>query len=148
MAFKVRPLTPEDITSIINLEKLSLPHPWCEEDIASLVSSDNKIALGAVAEDGNLASYVGMSYVIDEGEIGNVCTHPDYRQMGAAMAVLESLKAECVARSIDKIFLEVSEHNAGAIRLYEKMGYKMYSKRADYYGKGDSALMYMLEVNT
>lgn len=142
----IRVLTTEDIPSILEVEQLSLPHPWCEDDIASLVSSPNKIAIGAYTEDGKLASYVGMSYVIDEGEIGNVCTHPDCRRMGAASAVLDALKDECVRRGIDKVFLEVSEHNDSAIRLYEKKGYKMYSRRTDYYGKGDSALMYMLEV--
>ncbi|MDO5088590.1 MAG: GNAT family N-acetyltransferase, partial [Leptotrichiaceae bacterium] len=40
-----------------------------------------------------------------------------------------------------KIFLEVNENNAKAIRLYEKNGFEKISVRKNYYGSGNNAII-------
>ena len=60
---------------------------------------------------------------------------PDYRNQGIGKKILEELEKQLkmIDKSI-KIFLEVSSINKFAIKLYEKLGYKAYNERKNYYG--------------
>ena len=56
-------------------------------------------------------------------EVSGVCTHPDYRRQGFGRR-LTSLVSHGIQEKGDIPFLQVREENVGAIRIYEKMGYK------------------------
>src|SRR5712691_4741430 len=60
-----------------------------------------------------------------EREILNVAVHPDFRRLGIASTLLRHE----MARSPGSIFLEVRESNAGARRLYERLGFEMVGTR-------------------
>lgn len=134
-SFNVSIATIEDVDTILELESLSLPHPWIRSDIEALIYDDNKMAL-IIGSYG----YVGVSWVLDEAEIGNICVHPDMRRHGFARALLTILISELQKRGIAQLFLEVDEENTGAISLYEKIGFECYSRRRGYYGKTDALL--------
>jgi ribosomal protein S18 acetylase RimI-like enzyme len=55
-------------------------------------------------------------------EVSAVCTHPDYRGRGYAKALMAKVIAGIVARS-ETPFLQVLPDNAGAIALYESLGF-------------------------
>ena len=44
------------------------------------------------------------------------------------------------------MYLEVSASNLPAQNLYEKFNFKPYGERKDYYSKGDSAILYNLDL--
>lgn len=145
----IRSATRDDIVPIMNIEALSLKHPWVEEDIASLMDEPSSVSgkIAVVAqENSDVIAYVGASYVLDECEIGNVCTHPDYRRRGAARAVLEELFLRCQKLGIQQIFLEVSSTNIAAIELYKVLGFEQYNTRSNYYGAGDDALLFVYKL--
>ncbi len=55
-------------------------------------------------------------------EISAVCTHPDYLGNGYAGALMLNLAMEYIEHG--KIpFLHVKKENAGAIKLYKKLGF-------------------------
>ena len=56
-------------------------------------------------------------------EISGVCTDPAYRGRGLARLLMELVAAGARERG-DRPFLHVLSDNAGAIRLYEAMGYE------------------------
>lgn len=133
--FEVRIADSNDIDLIMALEAESMPHPWIRSDIEALIYDDNKMAL-VIADCG----YVGVSWVLDEAEIGNICVSPEMRRHGFARALLTILISELQKRNILQLFLEVEETNEGAIRLYESIGFECYSRRRGYYGKNDALL--------
>jgi predicted GNAT family acetyltransferase len=56
-------------------------------------------------------------------EISAVCTHPEYRGRGYASSLVSSLIQRITKR--DEVpFLHVRTENVGAIRVYEKLGFK------------------------
>jgi len=56
-------------------------------------------------------------------EISAVCTHPEYRGRGYASSLVSALMQKITKR--DEIpFLHVRTENVGAIRVYEKLGFK------------------------
>ena len=145
----IRTATIDDVPQIMGLESISLKHPWAMDDIVALMDKpgENSGKVAILYEDNSVvASYVGASYVLDECEIGNVCTHPDYRRQGLAQAVLEQLINKCAELKIESVFLEVSSQNAGAIALYRKIGFEQYNMRRNYYGEGDDALLFVYKI--
>jgi predicted GNAT family acetyltransferase len=56
-------------------------------------------------------------------EISAVCTHPDYRGRGYASSLLSILIQRIMKRN-EIPFLHVRTENVGAIRVYEKLGFK------------------------
>ena len=58
-------------------------------------------------------------------EISGVCTHPEYQGRGHARALVTGLVRRQVQRG-ETPFLHVMRDNAGAIGLYERMGFRTY----------------------
>jgi hypothetical protein len=78
-----------------------------------------------VKEDGKLVAMAGERVKLDGyTEIALVCTHPDFRRKGYAVALSGVLMKEIIERE-EKPFLHVMTHNAPAIKLYEKLGFKI-----------------------
>ena len=55
-------------------------------------------------------------------EISAVCTHPDHRGRGYAARLIRHVQGEHLAAGL-KSFLHVSDYNANAIALYERLGF-------------------------
>ena len=56
-------------------------------------------------------------------EISAVCTHPEYRGRGYASSLVSALIQKIIGQG-EIPFLHVRRENAGAIRVYEKLGFK------------------------
>jgi predicted GNAT family acetyltransferase len=56
-------------------------------------------------------------------EISAVCTHPDYRGRGYASSLV-SILVQRITKRNEIPFLHVRRENVGAIRVYEKLGFK------------------------
>jgi predicted GNAT family acetyltransferase len=56
-------------------------------------------------------------------EISAVCTHPEYRDRGYASSLVSALIQKITKRD-ETPFLHVRTENVGAIRVYEKLGFK------------------------
>ena len=139
----IREATLSDVHAIMALEAEDIAHPWEEDAIANLITSDTQVAL--VHEDGEVLGYVGAVLIVGEAEIGNVCVSSKARRQGIAQKLLIELDEYLKAHDTYKVFLEVEEGNTPAISLYEKCGYVQYNSRKDYYGPNRNALLYSKE---
>ena len=103
----------------------------------------------ACVEDGKLVAYVGMVSVLDEGEIVNVATHPDYRRRGYARAVIDEVLKLARERGVEILSLEVRESNVAARSLYESVGFAAVGIRAGFYShpREDAVIMTRTEVS-
>jgi len=77
-----------------------------------------------VREKGQLVAMAGERLrPLGHTEISAVCTHPEYRGRGYASSLVSMLIQRITKR--DEIpFLHVRTENIGAIRVYEKLGFK------------------------
>ena len=126
-------MTDADISGVAELEKLCFHHSaWTEQSLELLTKEG--IGMGMVCRrDGHAVAYGGMLCVVDEGQITNIATHPDYRRQGYASAVVEALKKYAKNNRLDVVTLEVRESNAAAIKLYTSHGFKIDGKRRGFY---------------
>lgn len=143
---KIREAVPGDVPGIARLERENFSLPWTEQIIASQLGGPGKLMLAA-EEDGTLAGYMGLQYVLDEGYISNVCTAPEYRRRGVAAALIEEMVRRSQALGLAFLSLEVRVSNEPAIRLYEGRGFVKAGVRPGYYEQpSEDALIMNLNI--
>lgn len=112
----IRPLGDTDVEAMTTLVSLTEPGPW----------GPRTIALGGyvgIEVDGTLLAMAGQRLDLDGyTEISAVCTHPDARRRGYAAAVTAAV-AQGIRAAGKVPILHVAEHNPGARRVYEQMGF-------------------------
>ena len=136
-------MTAEAIPGAAELEKLCFSQPWSAKSL-ELLTNDG-IGVGMVCrKDGTICAYGGMLVAVDEGQITNIATHPDFRRMGYGRAIVESLIKYAKNNNLDSISLEVRESNRAAIELYSSLGFKVEGKRKDFYTKPTEAALVMV----
>ena len=120
------------VSQVAQLEKLCFSAPWSENSISSELT--NPLSCWLVALDGDrVAGYVGSQTVLDESDMMNIAVDPQYRRQCIAQALVEEL-VKCLARKGSRcLTLEVRASNAGAIALYEKLGFRQVGRRPNYY---------------
>ena len=136
-------LTTEVLDGVAELEKLCFAEPWSAKSLELLTKEG--IGVGMVCrKDGVICAYGGMLVAVDEGQITNIATHPDFRRMGYGRAVVESLIKYAKNNRLESISLEVRESNKAAIQLYSALGFKVEGKRKDFYKKPTEAALVMV----
>lgn len=117
-AAKIRRLTTDDVTAMVNLAELTAPGPFRERTIE----------LGSfwgALEEGRLVAMAGQRMRLPGFvEISAVCTHPDARGRGYARALMLMVIQDIQAS--DRVpFLHVFADNYSAIRVYEALGFAL-----------------------
>ncbi len=112
------PLDAADVPDMLELVAETEPGPFLSRTIE----------LGdylGIRRDGALVAMAGERFRLDGWtEISAVCTKPDHRGHGLASQLVGTLIAGIRRRS-GRAFLHVMSTNAGAIRLYEELGFRV-----------------------
>jgi ribosomal-protein-alanine N-acetyltransferase len=129
-----RPMQPEDITEVIEIERRSYPHPWTR-----LIFSDCLHAgysCWVCERQGIIQGYGIMSIAAGEAHLLNLCVRPESQRQGIGEKLLVHLFDLARRHDAEVMFLEVRESNAAARRLYDKTGFNELGTRKDYYPAG------------
>ena len=131
-AYEVVAVTDGDIAQIAELERVCFSDPWSEQTLRdSLV---NPLYRFVTVKDGErVLGYAGMFLTIPEAQIANIAVAPDMRRQGLGRLLLRGLVREAAEAGAEVAFLEVREHNAGAIALYEQEEFVRVGMRKNYY---------------
>ncbi len=133
----------EDIEGVAEIERLCFSQPWSAKSLELLVNEG--IGVGMVCrKDGKICAYGGMMCAVDEGQITNIATLPEFRREGYGKAVVEALVKHARLEGLDSVSLEVRESNSAAIGLYSSLGFKAEGKRKDFYTKPTEAALVMV----
>ena len=119
------------VSAVAELEKQNFSEPWPEIAVRSELT--NKLALWLVALDGEtVVGYVGSQTVLQEADMMNIAVADSHRRRGIARMLVEEL-----IRQLDayQLTLEVRASNAGAIALYDSLGFTQVGLRKNYYHK-------------
>ena len=131
---EVRELKAEHIDMVAELEELCFAHPLSKNNLGMLLPGG--IGNGFVIVDdakGVAAAYGGIICVLDEGQILNIATHPEYRRRGLGRKIMDTIFAHAKANGIAFITLEVRESNEAAISLYQSLGFYNVGRLKGYY---------------
>jgi ribosomal-protein-alanine N-acetyltransferase len=143
MTIELRRLELSDLDAIEAIERASYPTPWSRSMFAGELAKPTSLSLGAV-EDGKLVGYLVISRYVDAWHVMNVAVDPSHRRRGIATALLERLFEVTRDEARRGYTLEVRVSNAGAIRLYERLGFQARGTRRGYYtdNREDAVIMW------
>lgn len=109
---------------------------WLQADYERLAADPDGMILVAEQEDATPAKIVGFAafhHVGDEAELWNLAVAPEFQRQGVAKTLLKDAFAKLGALGIQTVFLEARASNARALWLYQAVGFKIQSRRKDYY---------------
>lgn len=138
----LRLLKPDDIESVMALEKSAHSHPWRRSSFEDCLKGRQRCWL---AEHNNLlVGYVVVTHGGGDAELLNVAVSPRFQRKGIGSSLVQHAIA-CVRGFADMLFLEVRVSNKKAIELYSKEGFFELGHRKNYYptvnGHEDALLM-------
>ena len=145
MSVEIRRLTLRDLGSIEEIERVSYPTPWSRSMFAGELAKPSSICIGAFeAETETLLGYLIISRYVDAWHVMNVAVAPDRRRHGIATMLLRHLFDVTSAEDRRGYTLEVRVSNEGAIKLYERLGFKARGIRRGYYtdNREDALIMW------
>ena len=148
-----RIMQPEDVPAVVAMEQRIFTDPWteqgfldelkqsyalyltvvCQNPLRAADAAETAEAVGAEAAGSQIVGYCGLVQSFEEAEITNVAVSPDLRRQGIGLAMLKELMRLGKERGITRFILEVRAGNAGAISLYQKLGFQMAGIRKNFY---------------
>jgi ribosomal-protein-alanine N-acetyltransferase len=140
-----RPLRMRDLGAIEQIEKRAYPTPWSRSMFASELAKASSICLGAFEEESEkLIGYLIIARYVDAWHVMNIAVDPEHQRRRIATLLMEEL-FDLTSRDGQRGYtLEVRVSNAGAIRLYERLGFKGRGVRRGYYtdNREDALIMW------
>ncbi len=134
---------PEALKQLAELDALCFEKAWNEEAFrGDLLGPRDAVYEGAFNSAGQMIGFAGAVSVMDEAEINRVAVHPLYRARGIGGTCLDRVLKKLEDNGVANVFLEVREANRSAITLYKNNGFRVISKRKNYYqDTGENALI-------
>jgi [ribosomal protein S18]-alanine N-acetyltransferase len=128
----VEPATLRDAQRLAQLHAASFHRGWGESEFESMIAERNtlvhRLRLGR-----KIVGFVVSRIGADEAEILSIAIDADKRGRGLSRNLLLTHLGHLAGRGVRRIFLEVEENNAPALRLYEGCGFAVVGRRERYY---------------
>lgn len=129
---------------LVALHQQSFPaeEQWSAQSIAEMLTSPYVWAGLAIWQEKWQEKPAGMLIgrcIAGEAEILTLCVHPHQRRHGIARALVAWAQVTALQAGAERLFLEVSVHNTGALALYEQAGFVRCGVRKRYYFDGSDA---------
>ena len=139
----IRRLQLRHLTAIEEIERSSYPTPWSRSMFAGELAKPSSICLGAFRDE-RLVGYLIVSRYVDAWHVMNVAVASAERRHGVATRLIAELFALTADDDRRGYTLEVRVSNAGAIELYERLGFEARGVRRGYYtdNREDALIMW------
>lgn len=96
--------------------------------------------------DKKRVAYVGSWLTIPNAEILNLFVIENYRGLGLGKKLVDEVIKVCKIEKIEMLTLEVRVSNNYAIKMYERLGFKVGTTRKNYYENNEDALLMVLDL--
>jgi ribosomal-protein-alanine acetyltransferase len=113
----------KNINDLIKLDKLIPDDPWTANNF--LKDLDRKWEFSLIAiENGIIIGFMICSVKENNLHVHRIAVSPEFQKKKIGRALIKNLYADCHKSGIKRITLKVKDFNLGAIRFYEKHGFK------------------------
>jgi ribosomal-protein-alanine N-acetyltransferase len=127
---------PRDAGAIATLHSVSFRRGWSEQEVEELLL-DRAVVAHRATLGRKFAGFIMARQAADEAEILSVAVARSSQGRGLASQLLTLHLRRLAGLGVKAVFLEVDEHNAPAIRLYSRAGFREVSRRPNYYPQPD-----------
>jgi len=149
VSFTLRPFKPTDLDQVLNINRRCLPENYSTYFFMDLHERSPETFI--VAEDkGVIVGYImcrietgapdfGLLGFTKKGHVISIAVLPEYRRQGIAHALMKEAMGAMLRHKAKECFLEVRVSNTPAVKLYQKMGFKVTRTIQSYYANGEAA---------
>ena len=139
----IRPANADDVKGLSAIEQACFSMPWSEDSLRyEVCQNEDALILVAQDTDGSLMGYLGVWCILDEGHILNVAVLPEHRNLKIGSVLMTAMLTISEKRGVQSHTLEVRKSNEGAIRFYERFGFREAGVRPHYYeDNGEDAVI-------
>ena len=123
----------EHLEGIARLESLCFAHPMSLDNLKMLLPDGIGDGFVILNDEDEAVAYGGVIFVLDEGQILNIATHPDHRRHGYGRMIMDSILGLATEKRISFVTLEVRESNSAALGLYNSLGFYEVGRLKGYY---------------
>jgi ribosomal-protein-alanine N-acetyltransferase len=143
----IRPATGDDTAAVAALDRaLFGPDGWSDAQVEEEIVGAHRAAW--VDEDGDgVSGYVMTRTVGDVADQQRIAVRPERRRAGLARALLAAALERARAEGAERMLLEVSAGNAGALAFYAAEGFVEIDRRRRYYRDGSDAVVMVHEAS-
>ena len=131
---------PSDASAIAVIHGASFQRGWGEDEIYRLLMEKNVVAHRAVSGR-KVIGFIVSRLAAGEAEILSVAIAPAWRSRKLSRPLLDLHLRRLAGLGTRTVFLEVSENNAPATKLYRRAGFREVGRRKGYYDGGATALV-------
>jgi [ribosomal protein S18]-alanine N-acetyltransferase len=131
----VRPMRPEDIEAVAEIESGTFSTPWKGDTFLGLVDRPSAELWTLQLEGVGVVGYAVLWCILDQGELANIAVRADMRGRGYGAYLLERMLDVARERGVETIYLEVRVSNEPAAALYGGFGFTDVGVRRGYYDK-------------
>jgi ribosomal-protein-alanine N-acetyltransferase len=119
----IRSATENDFDQVMEIDRLSFSAPWTYNFFKSALRDIFLV----LEKEGEIIGYLiaCVCHDLEKAVILRIAVHPDHRGQGAARILIRTCLDILVQRDIGLVELDVELISRGAIRLYEKFGFKI-----------------------
>ena len=119
----IRPATENDFGQVMEIDRLSFSAPW----IYNFFKSALKDIFLVLEKEGEIVGYLiaCVCHDLEKAVILRIAVHPEHRGKGAAGILITTCLDILVQKDIGVVELDVELISRGAIKLYEKFGFKI-----------------------
>ncbi|HEY1135199.1 MAG TPA: GNAT family N-acetyltransferase, partial [Nocardioides sp.] len=142
----LRPARTADVARVAALETdLFGRDAWTSEQVVAELSAPGRAMLVAEGPErtvtGHVTGYAVLGVAGDIADLLRIGVAPDARRAGIASALLEHLLGAARAAGAERMLLEVSAVNTGAVAFYAAHGFAEIHRRPRYYRDDSDALV-------
>ena len=141
MTAMLRPAGPGDVPALVRLEAaLFGADAWGDAAVHGELTGPGRRSVVAEA-DGTVVGYAVTLLVGELVDLQRIAVDIGHRRAGLAARLLDQLTVAARADGADRMLLEVSDRNEGAVAFYEAQGFARIDVRRRYYRDGSDALV-------
>ena len=130
-----------------NYIEYDLSWDYTPAKIIQLIKDKNKNVIVA-REDSKLVGFGIMTYYDSQSNLDLLAVKVRYRYQGIGRKIVQWLEKVALTAGIVNIYIQVRETNTGAIKFYERLGYKIIDKRRGYYRSQETAVIMARAIRT
>ncbi|WP_137150224.1 ribosomal protein S18-alanine N-acetyltransferase [Devosia sp. FKR38] len=112
---------------------------WSSQEMAGFLGEVESRVYVACDAKRRIAGFAVVRLAADESELLTIAVDPKWRGKHIGQALLTAAFADLMMSPARRMFLEVSEDNAPAIKLYTRQGFATVARRQGYYPKPDGS---------
>jgi ribosomal-protein-alanine N-acetyltransferase len=127
----IRPMSVNDLPTVVAVETSAYSHPWSEGILRDCLRAGYSCWVCELG--GDIVGHAVMSVAVGEAHLLNICIGPHWQGQGIGRHLLKRILRIARQRRVDTIFLEVRASNECARGLYESEGFGEIGRRNAYY---------------